>query len=312
VPTITLTLFAVGLLLLWRRALWPGLSWRVGHSGVSLLRVLGKATSSLGERWRSQAEANAPDGVDGNTSSTLVLWLVCIVASYAPWFSAKAPIFGGTKHWLTAYPYLCLLGAYALVAILRLGRLLPLSLVVRRVGNALSVALVMLVPAVIALGAHPWGLAAYVPLVGGAPGAASLGLNRSFWGYTTASVAPYLDDNARKNARVFVHDTALQSWDVMAKDDIVRSDLRPKLSVEGTHWAIYHHEQHMSRVEFMIWVDYGTTAPVDVATYDGVPVVWLYQRPDKEVARPAHDPDESELQPPAGQGETDPDEEPEE
>jgi hypothetical protein len=29
----------------------------------------------------------------------------------------------------------------------------------------------------------------------------------------------------------------------------------------------------------MIWVDYGTTAPVDVALYDGVPVTWLYARP---------------------------------
>jgi hypothetical protein len=35
----------------------------------------------------------------------------------------------------------------------------------------------------------------------------------------------------------------------------------------------------MRRVEYETWVLYGTVAPVAVGSYDGVPVVWLYERP---------------------------------
>jgi hypothetical protein len=49
--------------------------------------------------------------------------------------------------------------------------------------------------------------------------------------------------------------------------------------VAGSQVGLYHHEQHMSRVEHMIWVDYGTTTPSHIATFDGVPMIWVYQRP---------------------------------
>ncbi|MEO8183472.1 MAG: hypothetical protein ABI895_31950 [Deltaproteobacteria bacterium] len=41
--------------------------------------------------------------------------------------------------------------------------------------------------------AHPWGLSFYTPLVGGAPGAAGLGLNRTFWGYATGALQSQID-----------------------------------------------------------------------------------------------------------------------
>jgi hypothetical protein len=44
----------------------------------------------------------------------------------------------------------------------------------------------------------------------------------------------------------------------------------------------------MSRVEYQIWVDYGTTAPAHIAGYQGVPVVWVYQRP-QTAKRPARE-----------------------
>ena len=43
------------------------------------------------------------------------LWLVGVLVSYAPWLSSDTPIFGGTKHWITAYPFLCLLGGRGFV-----------------------------------------------------------------------------------------------------------------------------------------------------------------------------------------------------
>src|SRR5690606_32184566 len=73
---------------------------------------------------------------------------------------------------------------------------------------------------------HPWGLTAYTPLVGGAPGAATLGLNRTFWGYTTASAGPWLAEHVPDGAAVYPHDTLGASWDQMSRDGVVPPHLR--------------------------------------------------------------------------------------
>jgi hypothetical protein len=36
----------------------------------------------------------------------------------------------------------------------------------------------------------------------------------------------------------------------------------------------------MRRVEFETWVVFGTRTPVAMAVYDGVPIAWLYARPE--------------------------------
>jgi hypothetical protein len=132
------------------------------------------------------------------------------------------------------------------------------------------------------LHSHPWGLSFYTPLVGGAPGAASLGLNRTFWGYTTGALTGELDARADGGATVYVHDTALQSWEMLERDGRVGPNLRGSLAIQGSRLALYHHEAHMRRVEYEIWVDYGTRAPAALGVYDGVPVAWLYERPRRE------------------------------
>jgi 4-amino-4-deoxy-L-arabinose transferase-like glycosyltransferase len=212
--------------------------------------------------------------------SALVLWVVCMLASYAPWLSTDTPIFGGTKHWITAYPFLCLFAAGGFAfASQRLRDLFAQKL--RRPGwiEACLALSVTLGPVVMTLHSHPWGLSAYTPLVGGAPGAASLGLNRTFWGYTTGSLQAYLNEHVPAGARVYVHDTALQSWELMQQDGRIRSDLSGTLDIASSDVALYHHEPHMGRVEYQIWVAYGTVTPTEVRSYDGVPVVWLYERP---------------------------------
>ena len=93
---------------------------------------------------------------------------------------------------------------------------------------------------------HPWGLSAYVPLVGGAPGAATLGLNRTFWGYTTASAAPWINEHAPREARVYAHDTLGASWDQLVRDGVLREDLVRTGSVAG---AECYREAHHGAVE---------------------------------------------------------------
>ncbi len=217
--------------------------------------------------------------------STLTLWLLCVVVSYAPWLSSGSPIFGGTKHWATAYPYLCMFGSIGFVlTCLRLRQTLPAAAARGHWLEGGLAALVLAGPFVMTKTSHPWGLSDYTPLAGSTPGGASLGLNRSFWGYTTGAVQDFINDSAPKRARTFVHDTALQSWQMMARDGRLRKDLRPQLGVAGSKIGLYHHEQHMQRVEHQIWVDYGTVRPSHIGAHNGVPVIWVYERPKTKSA----------------------------
>jgi hypothetical protein len=214
----------------------------------------------------------------GTPGSVLLLWALGVLVNYGPWLSRGTPIFGGTKHWMAAYPFLALFAGVGFDwAARRLAEAVPEArrrLIPWAVGAAVGVA-----PLVETLRAHPWGLAAYTPLVGGTPGGATLGLNRSFWGYTTGSVVEVLNERVPRGGSVFVHDTAWESWKMLQRDGRLRADLRGVFNLDGADAALYHHEQHMGGVEYQIWVALGTTTPAVVRGLDGVPTVWVYLRP---------------------------------
>lgn len=216
--------------------------------------------------------------------STDLLLLLSILSAYAPWWLDTTPIFGGTKHWLSAYPFFCLFAARGygfwcakmrdLFGAGGKGHRRRMHWI-QGIG-----ALSFVAPAaVMTWDSVPFGLSAYTPLVGGAPGAATLGLNRTFWGYTSLTLADSMHELAPQGARVYVHDTAPQSWAMHQQDGTIERDLVPTLNIAQSTLALYHHEPHMERVEYQIWEAYGTTQPAAVACYDGVPIVWLYQRP---------------------------------
>lgn len=211
---------------------------------------------------------------------SLVLWVLAIGASYGAWLSSSTPIFGGTKHWMTAYPFFALFAARGFeLARRRVGVTARARTAFGAAAVSAIVALLLVVsPAYQALHAHPWGLGAYGPVVGGAPGAASLGLNRSFWGYTTGSVVDYLNQAVPKNGKVYVHDTAWPSWDMLQEDGRLRKDIRGAKSAGEADFALYHHEMHMQGEEYQAWVAFGTVAPDVVRGLDGVPVVMVYRR----------------------------------
>lgn len=266
VPGITLLLCLLGLgagIVQDLGARWPRLAARL--TGVGSGADLGPAAGPVRGR------------------TTVALWLLSVAAAYAPWWSTSTPIFGGTKHWLTAYPFLCLFAGLGFeVVVSRLERVLAATGARAALAPALPAAVGLAVvagPLAMTAGSHPWGLTAYTPLVGGAPGAASLGLNRTFWGTATGAVQGSVNALTPPEGRVYVHDTALQSFALLREDGRLRADLRGTLDIAGSELQLFHHEPHMSRVEHQIWVTHGTVAPAVVGAYQGVPVVWLYTRP---------------------------------
>jgi hypothetical protein len=217
-------------------------------------------------------------------ASTDLLWLFAMAVSYGAWLLPGTPIFGGTKHWMQAYPFMALFAGVAFSRVVGAAREALAHrgwarLARRPIPEVTLAAAVLIAPIAETRSSHPWGLSAYTPLVGGAAGAATLGLNRTFWGYTTSSVADYLNREIPPYGRVYVHDTARSAWEMMVKDGRIRADIRVALSTADADYALYHHEKHMLGQEYQAWVAYGTVRPVMIAGLDGVPVIWVYKRP---------------------------------
>jgi 4-amino-4-deoxy-L-arabinose transferase-like glycosyltransferase len=207
-----------------------------------------------------------------------LLLLISLVFPIALISLPFVPVFGGTKHWMPAFPFIAILGG---VAAARLAHLVS-NLLNRLPAVAISASVIvflLLPPFQQTAASHPFGLASYVPLIGGAPGAASLGMTRQFWGYTTAGVLPWLNANVPKSGRVEFHDTVAPAVKMYQEEGTLRSDIRMG-NLKNSSFALMHHELHMVRNEAWIWNGFGTFVPAYVLTYQGVPIVSIYQRPN--------------------------------
>ena len=258
-----------------------GLALAVKNALTVRFRLVGERARALAQRFGIGSHCVLP--VATSTQKKLFeedfLWILCILTSYAPWLSKSTPIFGATKHWITAYPFMCLFAARAFVFLrANLAKRLPGPWPKQSAAVVLAFSL-LAAPVTIGRDSHPWGLSAYTPLVGGASGAATLGLNRTFWGYTTGALQKEINQSASPHARIFLHDTAMPSFAMMVSDGRIRKDIRAAWNVDPSDLAIFHYEPHMNRIEYQIWGEYGTVRPHVVRTHHGVPVVWMYKRP---------------------------------
>ena len=186
-----------------------------------------------------------------------------------------APIFGATKHFHAAIPFLALLAGYAVAR---------LCADVPRRWIAVALPLLVVLPSAIdTWHSHPYGLSHYVPLAGGPDGGASLGMNRQFWGNATRGVLPWIDAHARPGAAIYWHDTNQLQLDMEVRTGRLRADLRnsgmEEAGVRGSSMGLVLFEKHFSKYEYWFWDFYGTTRPSKVLTHDDVPIVVLYERP---------------------------------
>lgn len=211
-----------------------------------------------------------------------LLIVLSLAVPLAAFLLPRTPIFGGTKHWITAYPALALFAGRGFdlvwnrLELLLRDRLRPdhRQYVLSFVG-----ALLLLAPFAITRHSHPFGLSAYVPFFGGTAGGADLGLNRQFWGFTTESLDPWFRDNTKPGDTVYIMDTAWSSWQRMVDEKRIPPWLRGVGSPAEAELSIVHHEQHINEIDYNIWTEYGTDAPEYVLTHDGVPIISVYRRP---------------------------------
>jgi 4-amino-4-deoxy-L-arabinose transferase-like glycosyltransferase len=252
---------------------------------ITLVLFLVGALHRASDRFRSLF-SRALDRPRPDPRQTDLLWAIGLGVQYAPWIlSTSTPIFGGTKHWFTAYPFLCLFAGVGfdvtISKLKELARSSRLSRLPSGIVEAAAFAAVVAAPLAETIHSHPWGLSNYTPLVGGAPGAASLGLNRQFWGFTTGAVVDWLNEHVKPGQSVFIHDTAGDAWEMLHRDGRLAPHVQAAWSVQASTFALYHHEEHMEGVEYQIWTVYGTSAPAHVGAYDGVPIVYVYANPSR-------------------------------
>jgi hypothetical protein len=311
VPATTLALAVAGLALRLRGLLPHGL-------GEELARRVGAG----GGAWRAWLEGVPATGMAGPSSdgplldpadatvalrgcdrrATEVLLFGAMLEPLVVIALPSTPIFGGTKHWFPAYPMLAIfagIGASRVIAAAaaavraRAGRTEPPrrpNAAVRALPALASVGagLLLLAPAAVETRhSHPFGLSHYTMLAGGVPGAATLGMNRQFWGFTTGSVAAWLRERMPDGGTVWPCDTTWIAWRMMQQDRMLPENIRAAADLASADYVLVHHEKHFLEVDLQAWVAHGSVAPAHVLTYDGVPIVSIYEHPRRRALREA-------------------------
>lgn len=256
VPVTTLLLALLGIGIGWRRLLPPLFEKPIDNKNESL----------------------RPD-----TRYLEILWFGFFLAPLVVISLPSSPIFGGTKHWHTGYPFMALFaGVAAQVCFEHARRYLAerfRSTHVVRALAALPLALWLTPGFLQTAHAHPFGLSHYGPIAGGVAGAADLGMNRQFWGFTHGSMLDWFKEHLPDGGSVWTSDATHKSWSMLHRDGLLPENIRATGNMVAADVAIVHLEHHFVEEDYQIWEAFGTTQPAYVLTYDGVPIVNVYANP---------------------------------
>ncbi|HSM92994.1 MAG TPA: hypothetical protein VLT47_08885 [Anaeromyxobacteraceae bacterium] len=214
--------------------------------------------------WRGEAAASFPEE------------LLLLLGALAPLVLAPlgvTPAGAGVGPALPALAVLSVLGARALATAARAawpstaGKL------------AVAVVLLSLYPPLRAtLRTFPHGGAAWGEWVGGAPGAASLGLPRGQAG-AGATLLRELSERAAPGQRLWWPRLSPAALDALRRDGRIRADLRLAPSAAEADLALVEHDAARRDLEFQAWTAFETARPVAEAALDEVPLAAVYARP---------------------------------
>lgn len=222
------------------------------------------------------------------------------------------PIFGGTKHWMVAYPFMLLIAARGLHFVWQAlfappdlsgldpvtGQWVPLLPSNRPAWwrqtlvpafSALLLTLIALLPAAQATAdVHPDGSAYYNELIGGLRGAAEAQMQRQFWGGSTREGLAEINRRAPPNSSIWFHKSAYGAYVMYQREGWLRRDLRYTTEAsDRSALGTYHHQKDHDDYELELWQSYQSTVPVDQSAIDGVPILSVYQRPLEKPRQPA-------------------------
>ena len=255
-----------------------------------LLSLTGIGAVTLGaiQRWRSialtqkEADQTSSELSELNSYPIELFLLINMLTPLLIIAWPTTPIFGGTKHWMPAMPFLAILAGVGFTHLLRsLSRSLthPLS---QRFYLPMIISISLFCPGIWLTheyGSH--GPAWYNSIAGGVPGGAEKRMPRNFWGYSSREVLPTLRQITPKNAQVFWHNATGIAIHHYRRAGWLREDIQSTgdWTYPYSEWGIYHDQREKRAEELDLWWSYGTRFPVDGYFIDGVQQIGVYQRP---------------------------------
>ncbi len=264
--------------------------------GVLLLGTIGTVymVYLAYQRWQTLRQTSsllddqsAQEALQEADQKEIFPWEVLILANlFVPFLviaMPNTPIFGGTKHWMPAMPFLCICAGLSFYQILHAFQSLSFQSFSNRSKVLLSSLLlaIFIVPAAIDTKAYgSRGAMFYNELIGGIPGAAEVRLPRNFWGYSTIDALPILNQKAENRALVFWHKATNLSIHQYQRAKLLRSDIQYTGDWTGAYsnWAVYHDQREKKHEEVDLWRFYGNPFPYAGVFVDGVQMVGIYHR----------------------------------
>jgi DNA gyrase inhibitor GyrI len=84
---------------------------------------------------------------------------------------------------------------------------------------------------------------------------------------------------------VYVCDTLDVSFRMLSRDGLLSDRIHATWDIASADYAIVHHEHHFAEVDYQLWSVFGSTQPVYVLAYDGVPIISVYENPRHKAAQ---------------------------
>ena len=193
----------------------------------------------------------------------------------------KTPVYGGTKHFMAALPFLAIGGALVLkqTATILAGVLRSEKAVAPVFSVLLTIALV---PGVLGIAnAHPQCLSYYNELMGGTNAAEEVGMQRTFWAVSTRGVLDELNRIAPERAKVYYNNTPWDSLNAYRQDGLLRKDLRRTDKMDDADFFVLNNWRVHYDWIYEMRESLGTPYALYAVTVNGLPLCELYSNAKK-------------------------------
>lgn len=222
----------------------------------------------------------------GPANKTGLFWLLNALVPIALIALPNTPIFGGTKHWMPAWPFLALLAGVGFericVGLKKLGSRTGTPSFQVAVTALLGV--LLLTPALLGtVRSHPHQLSYYNTLIGGPRGSANWKLQRAFWAPSTRQVLPWVNQSlgtSRLRRRTYVDFHDSNAYGTYRREGLIKPQILER-RVRGNRWTsqamLFVHQKWLRNQLYHTISILGARAPSHGVYLDGVPLVTVWE-----------------------------------
>ncbi len=221
----------------------------------------------------------------GPADKTGLFWLLNAFVPIALIALPSTPIFGGTKHWMPAWPFLALLAGVGFervyVGLRRSWSRMehpPVQFV-----TTVCLGVLFLAPALIGtVRSHPHELSYYNTLIGGPRGSANWKLQRAFWAPSTRQVLPWVNQHlGARHRRVFVDFHDSNAYWLYRQGGLLKPNIHERRVHDNRYPAqaiLFVHQKWLRNQLYHTITILGARAPSHGVYLDGVPLVTVWEQ----------------------------------